>query len=718
MKANHRTFLKYASLSGAALILGVPAQAGTSATEQAAAPTMFQPNQWLALDETGTVTIVVGKCEMGQGVRTALPMMVAEEMEIDLHQVKVVTASPGPKYDDMGTGGSDSVISGWKPLRIAGAAAREMLLAAAAAHWKVDRTNCLAKNGSVRHQPSNRTMKYAELVSAAAKLPVPENPPLKDPKQFTLIGTRVNRVDGPQIVTGKAVYGQDVRVPGMKVAVVARPPVIGGKLVSFDAKATKTVPGVSEVVQIPSGVAVIADSTWNALKGREALSIIWDKGPLANLDSAKLYSLLEEGLKKGGRVTRSAGDAAKAMKQADKKLEATYVTPFQAHAAVEPLNCVVHVTKDACHIKAGTQSPNSVQKSVAKLLNLAPEAVTVEVELIGGGFGRRLGSDFILEGVEIARKVPFPVQLVWTRQDDIQHDYFHTGAINQLSVGLDAQNQPLAWTHRTTDFHLSMFGPFDPKSDDTYEESPWGAYDTPYTFANLLVEYAPVESPVPTGAWRAVYYPPNVFARESFLDEVAHAIGKDPLQLRLDLLPKEVLTLGRRKINLQRLRTVLELVAEKAGWGKPLPTAKDRKWGRGIACNLYHGRTVVAQVAEVSVDSNHRLTVHKITCAVDCGQVINLSGLEGQIESGITWGLTYALRSQITFKNGAPEQDSYLSFPVIRLSEMPEIEVHVVPSTEIPSGLGEQPVPPVAPAVMNAYFQATGKRIRKLPFGS
>ncbi len=713
MSASRRDFLRYGSVAGGALALRVPllAQAAKAAGPAAA---RFAPNQWLRIARDGRVTLVVARSEMGQGVRTSLAMILAEELEADWTKIAIEQASPSKDYEDMNTGGSDSVIAGWTPLRQAAAAAREMLVDAAAGTWRVDRGACRAELGSVVHPDTGRRLSYGALVEAAARLPVPKEPRLKDPKDFRLVGTRVRRIDGPSIAAGKARFGLDVRVPGMVFAAVARCPVPGGRALRHDATKARKVPGVRGVVEIPGGIAVLGEDSWAALSGRDALEVTWDEGRNASLDTRELERRLDEASAQPGHVSRKDGDPAAALASAATRLTATYRDPFQAHATVEPGNGTARVAAGRCEIWAPTQNPQRVQRESAKLLGIAPERVTVHVTLLGGGFGRRLGADEAIEAVDVARAAGRPVQVVRSRADDFQHDFLHPAGRVDLEAGCDASGRIVAFTQRYTSYHLSMFGAFDPGAGDPPDVNPWGGYDNPYAIPNLRAEWKDIESPLPTGAWRAVFYPPNVFGRECFLDEIAHRIGRDPLEMRRGLLTGDF-PFATRRVDRAGLRAVLDLAAQKSGWGTPLPARPGRRSGRGIACNVYHGRTVIAQVADVSVGSAGDVRVHRIVSATDCGTVVNPLGLEGQVESGVAWGLSYAMKGAITIRGGRVEQQSYRDYPVLSIAEAPESEVHTIASEKPPSGFGEMPVPAVAPAVANAIFAATGKRIRTLP---
>jgi isoquinoline 1-oxidoreductase subunit beta len=551
-------------------------------------------------------------------------------------------------------------------------------------------------------------------VPLAATLPVPKEPLLKQPKDFRLVGTAVRRVDGRAIVTGKAAYGLDTRVPGMLFAAIARCPVTGGKLRRFDAAKAKSVAGVVHVVEVSSGIAVVARESWAALSGRDALDVAWDEGINADLTTEELWRRMDTAAASPGHVSRRDGDVAAALAGAATRMAATYRDSFQAHASIEPQNATARVFPGGCEIWAPTQNPQRVQREAAKLLGISPEKIKIHVTLIGGGFGRRLGADYATEAVEVARAAGHPIQVLWSRRDDFLHDRLHPAGRVDLEAGLDQAGRIVAWKHRLTSLHLSMFGAFDPNAVDQPDVDPWGGYDNPYAIPSLQAEWLAIESPIHTGAWRSVEYPPNVFARECFLDEIAHRTGRDPLALRRELLSGDF-PFASRRVDRSALAVVLELAASKAGWGTPLPERAGRRSGRGVACNVYHGRTMLAHVAEVSVGEKGDVRVHRIVTAADCGQVVNSLGVEGQVESGVAWGLSYALKGEITIEKGRVAQSNYRDFPILPIDEMPRVEVYTVASSKPPRGFGEQPVPPVAPAVANAIFAATGKRVRKVP---
>lgn len=726
MKLNRRQFVQTTAYAGAGLAIAFRLPEIPANNEQV----VFGPNAYIRISSDNVVTLSITRSEMGQGVRTNLPATLAEELEVELSSVRLEQAMPGARFKGirLRTSGSGSSSGTFMALRKAGATAREMLISAAAQKWNINRSSCRAELGFVVDR-SGRKLSYGKLAEAAAGLPVPENPPLKEAKDFRLIGKPLKRIDGPAIVRGQATYGFDVRVPGMLFAVMERSPYLGGKVSSFESRRALAVDGVRHVVPIQTGifngVAVVADNTWAAMKGREALEIKWDKGPHSEFDSEQFLTKLQSAFSEEGFPIRREGDTAEALKNAAGRLEAVYEYPFQAHAPIETMNCTADVRSNSCEVWVPTQTPETAQADVMKALNLPSESVKIHTTMLGGGFGRRLFVDYVHEAVELSKAIGKPVQLMWTRSDDMRNGFFHPASVEKLSAGLDANKRVTAWLHKSVGSDLSMFGPpTEEEKKDIHryanDGSPWGAYDNPYTFPSMKVDYVPVDSPVPTGPWRAVEYPARVFARESFVDEIAHASGQDPLQFRINLLqPGGILTLGPRKIDRTRMIRVLELLREKSGWTKPLATSDNRLRGRGVALNIYHAGSYVAQVAEVSVARDFSdFRIHRICCAVDCGFVINPAGLEGQVESGITWGLSATLHGKIDFRGGRAQQGTYQDFRVMRMNEMPNIETYLVPSTERPEGFGEHPVPPVAPAVANALFAATGKRMRSLPITS
>jgi isoquinoline 1-oxidoreductase beta subunit len=689
-----RDFLKVSA--GAGLWLAVHGPGRVLAADPSAPPAGFAPSAWLHVGPDGAVTVHLGKSEMGQGTFTGMAVLIAEELEADWTKVKVVSADADPRFGNMVTGGSRSVRGNYLALRKVGAAAREVLLAAGAKRLGVKPGACHAADGAVVHAPSGRRLEYGALVADAAKLPVPENPRLKSPAKFRLIGRRVPRLDTPPKVRGSAVFGLDVRVPGMLFAAVARPPVLGGKVKGFDAAAAGRIAGVRKVVQVPSGVAVIADSSWSAFRGRDALAATFEAGPNGTLDDAAIARRLAEA-PVSPEPMRSAGDVERALAGAARRVEAVYTLPLLAHATMEPMNCVAAVGSGKVELWAPTQAPTWARSEVARALGVDESAVTVHVTFLGGGFGRRAMPDFAVEAAEVSRAAGGPVQVVWTREDDLRHDFYRPPGRNELRAGLDAKGRLVAWHHRVRTPSISQqLGrtPGGGAAPDVGE----GAADVPYAIPAIRVDQAAPEAGVPIGWWRSVYSSQNAFAEEVFMDELARAAGKDPLAFRLAHLPRS-----------SRLRGVLQLAADKAGWGRSV--AKGH--GLGIACHASFG-SYVAHVAEVSV-RNGRIAVHRVVCAVDCGTALNPDSVEHQAEGSVVYGLSAALRGEITVNGGAIVQGNFDAYEPLRMSEMPKVEVHLVPSQEEPGGMGEPALPPIAPAVANAVFAATNERLRSLP---
>ena len=705
-----RAFLKISLLAGSSFAIGFRFDDVFAA--DATAP--FQPNAWVRIDPDGVVTVTVGKSEMGQGVRTSLPMILADELEAEWTSVRLEQATPGPQFDRLGTGGSHSVRSSWMPLRQAGATAREMLVTAAAAKLGVDRKDLRAERGFVIHDASKRRIGYGELVAAAAALPVPQDVPLKKLDQLRLVGKATRRVDALDIVQGKATYGIDVRVPGMLYATIVRPRVLGGTIKEFDATRSRAVPGVRHVVRVTAGVAVVATGSWAALEGREALRVVFEDGAHAEFSSELHSRRLREGMEKPGYVTRR--DVVELVPESAKHLDVQYWYPFYAHAPVETLNTVASVRGDTCELWSPTQTPNGVQLRVASALGIPPELVKVNTTLIGGGFGRRLGWDYAVEAADVSRAIGGgPVQVLWTRSDDMKHGYFQAASAHRMSGGVSAGGKIVTWNHKkVSSVHNARRTPTQEQLTDAnyFRDSSWGVFDVPYVIPSVETSYVHVDTPVPIGPWRAVYSPSATFARECFFDELAGLAGKDPLALRLEhLAGPETLTAADVTVDRRRLRRVLELLRAKSDWGKPMPQGS----GRGMACNVYAGDTHVAYAAEVSVRGGV-VRVTRVVCAMDCGLVVNPLGVEAQVEGGIVWSLSSALKGEITFAGGRAEQSSFADFDVLRIDETPRIEVHLVPSHgDEPFGVGEPTVPPMVPAIVNAIHAATGKRVRKLP---
>jgi isoquinoline 1-oxidoreductase beta subunit len=661
-------------------------------------------NAWIQVSPDDDITIVISKSEMGQGVVTSLSMLAAEELECDWRKIRTEFAPAAavyfnPLFGAQGTGGSTSIRSSWVPMRRAGATAREMLIRAAAEKWGVDKSECHAEDGTVVHAATKRRATYGSLAEAAAKLPPPTDVKLKDPAQFTVIGKPVKRLDTPDKVNGRAEFGIDVRRPGMLHAVVLRCPVYGGKVVTFDATKAKAVPGVKDVVQISTGIAVVADNTWNAMQGRRALEVKWDEGQLASVSSDTIWKLYAERAEKPGVVARKDGDATAAMASAARKLDVVYQAPFEAHATMEPMNCTADVRPDGVDVWAPTQFQTTSQITAAQIAGVKPDAVKIQTTFLGGGFGRRGWTDFVKDACETSKAMKEPVQVTWSREDDMKHDYYRPASYAKLAAGLDAEGNLVAWTTRIAcDSVMSWFFPGSVRNG-LDRASVEGIADLPYAIPNVLVDYQLVSAGIPTGFWRSVGASQNGFFRESFIDELAAAAKKDPYQFRRAMLTKSARHIG-----------VLDLAAQKAGWGKPLPKGVFR----GIAI-VQSFDTYVAQVAEVSVAKDGSVKVHRIVCALDCGRVVNPRIVEQQARGGIVFGLTQTLKDKITIDHGRVVQSNFNDFDLVRMNEAPKVEVYIVPSKESPTGMGEPCVPPVAPAVYNAVFAATGKRIRRLP---
>ena len=697
-----RAFLQTAGTVGAGLVISfrIPTR-----REQQAAP--FAPNAWLRIEPDDSIRVLVDRSEMGQGVTTALPMLLAEELEADWTKVQIEFAPAdkayiNPLFGMQGTGGSTSVRAAWTPLRKAGAAAREVLITAAAQAWGVNRAECRAERGAVVHAKSRRRLRYGQLALRAGALPVPADVPLKDPKDWRIAGKPTKRLDTPVKVNGRAKFGIDVRVPGMRVALVARSPVFGGKVKSFDAAAAKKVEGVRDVVQISSGIAVVASGYWPAKQGRDALKVEWDEGPGATVSSASISQLFAERAGQPGVMARHDGDPDGALGGAAQRVEAVYELPFLAHATMEPMNCTAHVRPDGVDIWAPTQFQTGAQGLGAQIGGVPPEQVQVHTTYLGGGFGRRFELDFIQEALEVSKAVGAPVKVIWSREDDIQHAQYRPANYHRLAAGLDATGRPVAWTHRIVAPSI-MARVFPNMVQNGLDgEAVEGGKEMAYAVPNVHVDYQLTDTGIPVGFWRSVNNSYNAFAVETFIDELAAAAKVDPFEYRRSLLA-----------NAPRHRGALELAATKAGWGTPLAAGR----GRGIAVHKSF-ESFVAEVAEVSVSSAGEVRVHRVVCVVDCGMFVNPDTIEAQMQSAIVYGLTAALKGAITIDGGRVQQSNFHDYEMLRLADMPLVEVHIVPSTEAPGGVGEPGTPPIAPAVCNAIFAATGKRIRKLPIGT
>jgi isoquinoline 1-oxidoreductase beta subunit len=698
---SRRSFLKTSAAVTGGLMLGfnLPGTQG----EAMAAGTVHTPNAWVHIADNNVITLLSARSEMGQGVYTSMPMLIAEELNVDISQIKVAAAPPGAVYVNslLGgqlTGGSTSVREGWLKLRVAGAQVREMLIAAAAARWSVDRNLVRAEKGMV-YGPKGLKSTYGELAEAAARMPVPEKPSIKDPKDFKIVGKRTKRVDTPAKVNGTAEFGIDVKLPGMVYASLAQCPVIGGKVKSFDGAKAKASAGVIDVVQINDGVAVVANSWWQAKKARDLLSIQWDEGAGAALSDASVIDGTREALKTGKvlEITKPQGDVAAALKGAAKVLEAEYVIPMQAHAPLEPMNFTAHVQGNKALLIGPTQFQQGAQGAVAGALGLKPEDVTLQTTFLGGGFGRRLELDFIVQAAQISKAVNKPVKLLWTREDDMTHDFYRPVGVNQLKAGLDASGKPVAMHFKVASQSVTQRAFGLPK--DTMDPFMAEAAVTGYNIANTQHDLVIHDTGIRVGYWRAVSHNMNAFANESFMDELAKAASKDPYEYRMSLLSGK-----------PRFANVLKLAADKAGWGKPL--AK----GRALGIALMEGYdTYMAQVAEVSLNDSGEVKVHRVTVAADLGHMVNPDTVEAQIQSSIIFGMGAALKHQITMAAGRVQQTNYDSFQPVRMNEAPKIDIVLVKSTEKPGGIGEPATAVVAPAIANAVAKLTGKRVRRLP---
>ncbi|MGO9483245.1 MAG: molybdopterin cofactor-binding domain-containing protein [Rhodomicrobium sp.] len=710
---SRRTFLRTSAAAGGGLLLAFALPQPMRFAEAAGTPAEedFAPNAFVRIGRDGRITLIVCQVEMGQGTYTSMPMLIAEELEVELSQVQVEQAPPddrlyaNPLNGFQVTGGSTSVRAFWKPLRQAGAAARMLLVDAAAQTWGVEPSSCRAEKGYVIHNTTGRMLDYGALAAKAATLPVPSASGivLKDPKDFTLIGTPAKRVDTPDKVNGKAQFGIDVRLPGMKIAAIAICPVPGGKLKAVNEAKALDVKGVHQVVKLDDAVAVVADHMGAARKGLAALDVQWDDGPNAKLSTADIVRELETASQKPGVIARKDGDVEIALAGAAKKFEAIYQVPFLAHATMEPMNCTVHVRPGACEIWVGTQVIARAQAAAAEVTGLPREKVQVHNHLIGGGFGRRLDIDGVIWAVKIAKQVDGPVKVIWTREEDIQHDLYRPYYYDRLSAGLDEQGMAIAWTDRVTASSiLARWAPAAFKNgldSDAVE----GAKEPPYDLPNIRVDYVRQEPPgIQTAFWRGVGPTHNIFVVESFIDELAAAANKDPFEYRRALLGKS-----------PRAKRVLELAAEKSGWWQKLPAGQ----GRGLSVQHAFG-TYLSEVAEVEVAKDGSVRVKRVVCAVDCGHVVNPDTVRAQLESGVIFGITAALYGAITLKDGRVEQSNFDNYRMLRIDRAPAIEVHIVESTEAPGGMGEPGTSALAPAVANAIFAATGKRLRMLPIGT
>ena len=674
---------------------------------------VFTPSVWFELTPDNIVTVAIPNSEMGQGVRTALSMIVADELEADWSQIRVKQAPAADSYKNplfgaQVTVGSGSVRGFYEPLRKAGAAGRTMLITAAAQTWKVPEAECEAAKGVVKHKKSGRTLTYGKLCRKASELPIPQDPPLKKESEFRYMGKPMARLDIPDKVAGTAVYGMDVMVPDMLYGVIARPPAYGAKPVSYDEKAAMAVKGVRKVVPTPNGIAVIADTITVAWMGRDALKVNWDKGSHPDMNSESIEKAYMEGLDKPGAMAINTGDAKKALGEAAKKVEATYFVPFISHATMEPMNCTAYVQKDRCDIWVPTQGQTATLMAAAGLTKLPPQKINVYTTLLGCGFGRRSRVEWVTDAISCSQAVGKPVKVIYTREEDMKTDWFRAATCQRIQVGLDNQGSVVGWSHKISCTSImkftnpafkggvdlySLFGILDPKFPVVLSR-------TPYDIPNWYVEQYLSDLPIPASPWRSVQNAPNAFIMESFMDELAKAAGKDPVAFRLELLK-----------NNPRARRALETVAEKGGWGKPAPQGQ----GRGIAQHACFG-SYVGAVADISVnEKDGKIKVHKITFAIDCGPVVNPDPIIAQAEGCAVMGLSTTFKEKIEFANGGVKSANFDDYKLLKMSEVPEVEVHIIKSTDKIGGIGEPPVTPIAPAIANALFNLTGVRVRRLP---
>jgi isoquinoline 1-oxidoreductase beta subunit len=700
-----RAFLQSGAAAGGVLLVGfhIPRALAAAAPNTAtAAP--FAPDAFIRIDHEGVVTLIMPQVEMGQGIYTAVAMILAEELDARWEQVRVEHAPPNtrlyanPIFGVQATGGSTSVRAFWTPLRKAGASARALLIEAAARRWKVSPDTCHSTNSTVTHQPSGRTFTYGALVDDASHLTPPATVALKSPGEFTIIGKPLKRLDTPDKVNGKVVYGIDARPPGVKFAAIAISPVFGGKVGHVDDSKAKQIPGVRQVIVLDELVAVVGDHTWVAKRGLAALDITWDEGPNAHVTSDDVWRQIRASSEQQGAVARTAGDLSKGLATGD-RLDADYELPFLAHAQMEPLNCTVHVKSDSCEVWVGSQVLARAQETAAKVTGLPLEKVTVHNHLIGGGFGRRLEVDYVEIAVRVAKQVDGPVKVTWSREEDMQHDVYRPAYRNVLAASV-SDGRIVGWSHRVTGSSViaRWLPPAFQKGVDI--DAVDSAADIPYDIPNIQVEYKRDEPPaVPTGFWRGVGPNNNVFAIEGFIDELARKAGKDPVTFRRDNLGKT-----------PRLVAAIDLAASKSGWGTSLPPHT----GRGIAAQISFG-SFIATVAEVEVADNGIVRVKRLVTAVDTGIIVNPDTIVAQLQSGLIFGLTAALWGEITIKNGRVQQSNYQDYRVMRINEVPEIEVHLIASGEAPGGIGETGTTAAPPAVANAIYAATGVRLRRLP---
>jgi isoquinoline 1-oxidoreductase beta subunit len=697
---SRRDFLRVSGGAGIGLALAFSLPACSRGGERALEPVAGsgELNAYIRIAPDGETTLTIAKAEMGQGVYSSLARILADELGADWSRVRALPAPNDPsRYGWQGTGGSASVRKSYEPLRRAGAAARELLIAAAAAEWKVPASECRAENGRVIHEAGERSAGFGELAARASSLPVPSNPKLRPAGELRLIGRAGGRIDTPAKVDGSAQFGIDVRLPGMLFAQVERCPQLGGKLASFDATAALAVPGVKQVFEIPSGIAVVATGFWAAKQGREKLVLKWSEGSHRSLDNDAIRARCSAATSEGA-TARDDGDVERALASAAKRVEALYEFPYLAHLTLEPMNCTARVTSAGCELWVGTQSPDGAAKAAASALGIDASKVRVNQCFLGGGFGRRSEADFVVEAVQIAKQVAAPVQLIFTREDDTRAGFYRPVGANAMQGGLDADGWPIAWEHRiaSTSIQRAKGGSLAGGIDDPAVE---GARNLPYSIANLRVTYRDVELPISTHWWRSVGSSQNAWVTECFFDELCAAGGKDPVEARLRLLQEH-----------PRHRRALERAAREAGWGQPLATGH----ALGAAVHESFG-SIVAQIAEVSLGDAGRPHVHRVVCAVDCGVVVDPDGVRAQMESGIAYGLSAALTGELRVAGGRIASANFGDHPVLRIGEMPSVDVVIIAEGDPIGGIGEPGTPPIAPALCNALFRLTGTPVRRLP---
>lgn len=699
-KMDRREFIKISSTAGSGLILGfyLPNKLQGKSLESK----IFQPNAWINVQPDNYVKIMVGKSEMGQGVITSLPMIIAEEMDLDWSKV-IVEKAPADrsKYGSQMTGGSNSISSSFMKLRKAGATAREMLVNAASEYWGVPENECTTNSSKVFHEKTNKKISYGELATKAGQQLIPKNPTLKNSKNFSIIGKNMSRKDTLPKINGTAEFALDIKLDGMVYATVVHSPIFGGKVISFDKNSLGGINGILDVFEIESGIAIVGDNTWTVLKAARKIKINWSEGEAKGVNTNQITEELMKASKKRGGVVRREGNVKRALKSSENILEAIYQSPFQAHATMEPMSCTISVEETKCQIWVGTQNPNGALKTVSKLTGLKKEQIEVNVTYLGGGFGRRSSNDFVKESVEIANIVKKPIKLTWSREEDMQNDYYRPASLHVMKGAIDQKKNLTVWKHRITAPSI-LFSqlvtipfPFKEKLDLISTE---GAKHIPYQIPNMQVDYQMTKTDIPLGFWRSVYSSQNAFANECFMDELAEKAGKDPINFRLELLPEN-----------SRDASVIELVADRSGW----KSFSNGPIYQGFSSHKSFG-TWVAQVARVSVENN-QIKVHEVHCAVDCGLVINPNIVKTQISSAIIYGLSATLKSKITIDDGKVVESNFDDFDVIRMDETPKIKVYLVDSDKPPKGVGEPGLPPIAPAVTNAVYAATGKRFRQLP---